>query len=135
MSLLPYTNHRYRYVKDIVVKTSSSVEQVTIEPNGVWSVQSELKEEPTVPRVEANVVDDDDLVFMSNHNTETPIRSSTNFGTPIAASREGSSMPRSASSSKRPIADVIDLTLSDDDEPPQPPTKRLNTGLPSWDHI
>jgi len=35
-------------------------------------------------------------------------------------------MPRSGS--KRPIAEVIDLTLSDDDEPIPPPTKRQNLG-------
>ena len=53
-----------------------------------------------------------------------------NFGTPSLATPKTTASPRQGSvSGKRPAAAVIDLTLSDDDEPAQPPTKRANYGF------
>lgn len=120
------------YVKDILAKTSRSVEQVDIEPSGEWrahGVEEEVKPEPSITPF---AVDDDDLVISEvsfiggDRSTTTPNRSAPFIGTPTtAASRESSTLPRSGSkSNKRPISQVIDLTLSDDDEPAQPPPKR-----------
>jgi E3 SUMO-protein ligase PIAS1 len=87
---------------------------------------------------EASFVDDDDVFIASevtktaNRNTETPSMISASgstpyFGTPAsAASQDGPTAARS--SSKRPAPEVIDLTLSDDDEPPARPVKRANYG-------
>lgn len=129
------------YVKDILVETSGSVEQVTIEPNGVWSVQSNKPEERTPPK-KANFFDDDDLVISgagfvgtSSLSAATPSRPlASSFGTPVRASSSSSSMPRSATSNKR-SAEVIDLTLSDDEEPADHPAKRQNTGTNAWDTV
>lgn len=121
---------RYRYVKDILDNTSRAVEKVDIEPDGQWKAHGEI-EDVVRPesRQEAFELDDDDLVevnFNGNRGTNTPntLAPTPNTPTPgTAASRESSSMPRTGSN-KRSHA-VIDLTLSDDDEPPQPPSKRL----------
>jgi len=125
------------YVKDILAKTSKSQEQVTIEPDGQWHVNSGA-EEAVVDEGhnhEPSYIDDDDDALIvsfaaSGRNLATPNRlAAQRVATPLTGgSREGSSMPRSGS--KRPIAEVIDLTLSDDDEPAPPPAKRQNTGQP-----
>ncbi|KAB5570329.1 PINIT domain-containing protein [Coniochaeta sp. 2T2.1] len=128
------------YVKDILTNTPLSVEQVTIEPDGRWLLPSAQNEQKNQPQAETSFVDDDDLVagnVSSRQSTAaTPNRSAYQFSTPAQeSSREGSSMPpRSTTSSKRPAAEVIDLTLSDDDEPR--PVKRANTnqgnGFNGW---
>ncbi|KAK4115157.1 hypothetical protein N656DRAFT_766425 [Canariomyces notabilis] len=125
------------YARDILSQTSESVEQVTIETDGKWVVPG--RERDVTPKVqEASFVDDDDVFIASevtktaNRNTETPSMLSASgstpyFGTPAsAASQDGPTAARS--SSKRPAPEVIDLTLSDDDEPPARPVKRANYG-------
>lgn len=123
-----------QYVKDILDHTSESTEQVTIEPDGQWRAQASSEPEPKRPRyssgVNASVIDDDDdevvpldsFSVQSARNTLTPNQSL--FGTPASAQGNGSS----SGSRKRP-AEVIDLTLSDDedDEPVRAP-KRQNAG-------
>lgn len=123
-----------QYVKDILDHTSESTEQVTIEPDGQWRAQASSEPEPKRPRyssgVNASVIDDDDdevvpldsFSLQSARNTQTPNQSL--FGTPGSAQGNGSS----SGSRKRP-AEVIDLTLSDDedDEPVRAP-KRQNAG-------
>lgn len=121
-----------RYARQILAQTSDSIEQVTIEPNGEWAVPGAKK--AATPKQDANFVDDDDIVV--SEVTRTAARSTAapsvvsvatpHIGTPTSvASRDTSAAPRS--SNKRPAAEVIDLTLSDDDEPPRP-VKRANHG-------
>ncbi|KAK7737745.1 E3 SUMO-protein ligase pli1 [Cytospora paraplurivora] len=118
------------YVKDILDNTSRNVEKVDIEPDGQWKAHGEVEDviKPESQQ-EAFDVDDDDLVevdFVGNRGTNTPntLAPTPNTPTPgAAASREGSSMPRTGHN-KRPHAEVIDLTLSEDDEPPRS-AKRL----------
>ena len=133
------------YVRDILQNTSESQDQVTIEPNGEWRKEA-TEREPKRPRYStqsAKIEDDDDISIVSDPRTfkidnivpkvenpyATPSQSLFNPATPnstATGSREPSSVPRS-SSSKRP-AEVIDLTLSsDEDEPPARPPKRQNT--------
>lgn len=119
-----------RYVKDILDNTSRNVEKVDIEPDGQWKAHGEVEDVvKSDSQQEAFDVDDDDLVevdFVGNRETNTPntLAPTPNTPTPgTAASREGSSMPRTGQN-KRPHAEVIDLTLSDDDEPPRS-AKRL----------
>ncbi|KAI7787714.1 miz zinc finger protein [Diaporthe eres] len=121
------------YVRDILDRTSRSVEQVDIEPNGQWKAHGSVEEElEPEPEHEALAIDDDDLViseisYVGNRGTNTPntLAPTTSTPTPVtAASREGSSMPRSGGN-KRSHAEVIDLTLSEDEEPPEPPRKKV----------
>ncbi|ORY69539.1 PINIT domain-containing protein [Pseudomassariella vexata] len=117
------------YAKDILDNTSESTEQVTIEPDGQWRKQSTAEPEPKKPRhsgVTASVIDDDDddvvplddFSVISMRNTQTPSRSM--LGTPASMSVNGGPTSANGSSSgtrKRP-AEIIDLTLSDDDDEP-----------------
>jgi E3 SUMO-protein ligase PIAS1 len=122
----------YRYARQILTETFESIEQVTIEPNGEWAVPGAKKE--ATPNHAASYLDDDDLVISEVSRTagrSTPAVSmgstaSPHLATPTSvASRDTSAAPRS--SNKRLAPEVIDLTLSDDDEPPRP-VKRANTG-------
>lgn len=126
------------YVRDILDRTSQNVEQVDIEPNGQWKAHGTVEEEvEPEPQHEALAIDDDDLViseisYVGNRGTNTPntLAPTTNTPTPVtAASREGSSMPRSGGNKRS--HEVIDLTLSEDDEPPEPPRKRVQYGAGS----
>lgn len=121
---------RNRYARQILAQTTDAVEQVTIEPNGEWAVPGAKKE--ATPNHEASYLDDDDIVV-----TKTAGRISTgpaqaaastpHLATPTSvASRDTSAAPRS--SKKRPAPEVIDLTLSDDDDEPPRPVKRSNHG-------
>ncbi|KAI0481666.1 PINIT domain-containing protein [Xylaria cf. heliscus] len=136
------------YARDILERTEASVEQVTIEPNGQWATQSA----EAVPRrsrtsnVNASIdVDDDVSVVTDNpgyingryggtpHAYGTPVR--TFMGTPSTSSREPSGAPRSGGK-KRPAPEVIDLTLSsdEDDTPLTRPLKKQNIGPGSISH-
>jgi len=121
-----------RYVKDILANTSSSVDQVVIEPDGRWTSQAApAKNEPE--EQPEDFFDDDleisEINVLNGRSFETPNRSLPSISTPATAqSREGSTLPRVSSSAKRP-AQVIDLTLSsdEDDEPIARPAKRQHT--------
>lgn len=129
-----------RYAKGILDATPKSVEQVTIEPTGKWIEPGAVKAE--VPdSAEASFVDDDDLyvsevLSAANHDFSTPGGRSTTgasttlIGTPMNGSTGGTpSLARTTNNNnKRPAPEVIDLTLSDDDEPPRP-AKRTNYGM------
>lgn len=119
------------YVEEILGKVRNA-DQVTIQPNGEWS----LEKDPTPPRKNGNHAyddSDDDLIEISdyrdrvaaikNEAAPTPV----SLSTPPLQSRETSTAPRS--SNKR-TAEVVDLTLSDDDEPPRP-AKKVAYNTPS----
>ncbi|KAI1417833.1 zf-MIZ-domain-containing protein [Hypoxylon sp. FL1857] len=122
------------YVLEVLEKTPDSVQQVTIEPDGRWRTKAEDPEpNRSQPAVSSRIDDDDDLSILSDsrgfnngtgaplsgRNTmDTPNRSLLSSGTPNGGARETPTSQRSGN--KRP-AEVIDLTLSDDDEPPAPP--------------
>lgn len=113
------------------------MEQVVVEPDGVWSNPNEaeaIKLGGVTPATE----DDDDLIEISEPENkpvkQEPVPSSVMFERTPAQSRE-TSTPSSAarfSSKKRPSAQVIDLTGSDDDDDssPQPPPKRPALNFP-----
>lgn len=130
-----------RYVKDILKKTSKSVDQVTIQPSGKWELHVRLE-----PTSKSNGVassdDDDDLVEITKSGDCIQMSTPRTYGTPAAvvapSTREASSSsaaPRSqgSTSAKRPIAAVIDLTSSgDEDEEPiarQPKRQYTNSSI------
>ncbi|KAI0879555.1 hypothetical protein GGS24DRAFT_2207 [Hypoxylon argillaceum] len=133
------------YVRNIL-ETSDAVEQVTIEPDGRWTTQTAEAAPKKSRASNANTsvdIDDDISVVTDNHSYSnggyggtphpfsTPSRTFMGGGmTPSSGSREPSSAPRSVSK-KRPAAEVIDLTISsdEDDAPIVRPPKKQNTGL------
>lgn len=124
-------------MEDILQSTSTDLEQVTIEPNGVWHIDK--KEEPE-KRGQASPDSDDDFVEITDLFTPKLKREATSsepqttlLATPVTAKQNGSngtttpSIPRS--SQKRPAPQVVDLTLSDDDDdddlPVRPPKRQV----------
>ncbi|KAK0797230.1 E3 SUMO-protein ligase pli1 [Friedmanniomyces endolithicus] len=140
-----------KYFEDILNQTPKSIEKVDVEPDGKWKVireEDEQQSNGTTNKLRASYDDDfdDDLVEvpdLSYRPTNTlqrewqppPTNLLPPFGvpsyavhTPLPSSREQSFAQSVASSaragSKRPSGAVIDLTLSDDDDPPPRPAKR-----------
>ncbi|KAI0603404.1 PINIT domain-containing protein [Biscogniauxia sp. FL1348] len=133
------------YVKDILENTSSSLEHITIEPDGRWRIQG-AENEPKRSRhsgVSSKIDDDDDISIVSDSQSfsggpkstysgvnaySTPNRSVYSAGTPTGNSREAS-VPKTGNNKR--TAEVIDLTLSSDEEDDEPiirPTKRQYHG-------
>ncbi|KAI1777860.1 zf-MIZ-domain-containing protein [Hypoxylon cercidicola] len=122
------------YVQEVLENTPDSEKKVVIEPDGQWRTETE-EHEPSQPRPavgSSRIDDDDDLSIIGSHGfgsngnggsaggrnaLSTPIRSLVASGTPNGDTRGTPSTQRSGSN-KRP-AEVIDLTLSsdEDDEP------------------
>ncbi|KAL1872781.1 hypothetical protein VTK73DRAFT_1331 [Phialemonium thermophilum] len=126
------------YVKDILLNTSSSTEQVTIEPNGQWSAKKAEKAQSNPEPREASLVEDNDVVetsAISKNPMSTPTRPASSLTTHHDGSGDIYSAQRLGStSSKRPAREVIDLTLSDDEELVHRPAKRQNTSTNGWSH-
>jgi E3 SUMO-protein ligase PIAS1 len=146
-----------KYFEEILETTSKDIEQVTIEPNGQWSVDrdDEDKGKSNHAKGEARAAWDDDFDDDVVEVQDSPPKSHTNgvkheflaaspmgppgfsFNTPPLSSREAS-VARSNASTQRPAGNkraasaVIDLTLDDDDDEEQPPrpAKRQTTGNP-----
>ena len=124
---------------DILKSTGIDVEQVMIEPNGKWAVNSRSDASPRPNGASSGTDEDEDLVEIKNMRVKalkeeaphTPLAMSQ---TPPSSSREPSIASGSirSSNNKRPIGQVIDLTFSDDDEeePPRAAKRQhSNTGL------
>ncbi|KAE8419362.1 PINIT domain-containing protein [Aspergillus pseudocaelatus] len=132
-----------QYVDDILRSTSPDVEQVVMEPDGRWSnpkVDDDSEAGGVTPES-----DDDDLIEIKELGN-TPVKqeslpaASLSLQRTPAQSREPSSTSSVArlSTNKRPAAQVIDLTGSDDDNddnspvrpPKRPALNLLNRPLP-----
>lgn len=123
--------NRSRYVDEILQSTSTETEQVTIEPSGAWAKPDDPGQS-TSPRNSPAANIDNDLIEITDESFP-PLkrepesqRSLFNNVTPTP-SREASSVSSAQrpSSNKRPASQVIDLTLSDEDEEPPRPAKRM----------
>ncbi|KAI1180217.1 hypothetical protein F4777DRAFT_574499 [Nemania sp. FL0916] len=115
------------YVKDIL-RNTDSVEQVTIEPDGQWTTQAAeaapRKSRASTTKASVDIDDDVSVVTDNNygigtfggtpHAYNTPARTFMGGETPSSSSREPSSAPRSTG--KKRAAEVIDLTLSSDED-------------------
>lgn len=114
-----------QYMQDILQRTSSSAEQVTVEPDGRWSVTG------SADTSKSGAADDDDYdsddcieipehrmsgSFVKKETPVTPYSFSTSPPAPSPAANQRSAAKRKS--------EVIDLTLSDEDEPVP---KRQNT--------
>lgn len=127
-----------RYVRDILKNTPRSFDQVTIEPSGAWSTAAKTETPGNDrPSVDFDSDDDDELIelredrvtALKNGGSVSASQPATPaISTPGSSSfyREPSAAPSSIRrpSSKRPASEVVDLTLSDDDEEPVRPVKR-----------
>ncbi|KAF2203440.1 hypothetical protein GQ43DRAFT_265304 [Delitschia confertaspora ATCC 74209] len=117
-----------QYVQEILDSVPKGTEQVTIEPNGKWSQGN--KTENQVSRNSAQSAkeedgSDDDLIEIPDYRVTTIKNESLSTPqsmtrTPPISSRDSSTAPRTGAKRK---SEVIDLTLSDDDEPPRPAKK------------
>lgn len=113
-----------QYVEEILAKVRNA-DQVTISPTGEWS--TEKSPSPT-PKKNGSAIaaddSDDDLIEIPDYRVASikseAVQTPTYLSTPPMPSREPSTAPRSVS--KR-TSEVVDLTLSDDDEPPRPAKK------------
>ncbi|KAF2733489.1 E3 SUMO-protein ligase PIAS1 [Polyplosphaeria fusca] len=126
-----------QYVQDILDSVPKSTDQVTIQPNGEWTT-SQKSDNRTPQRngysQSRDEESDDDIVEIPDYRVSaikseavhTPL-SMTRTPPAPSASRDSSTAPRTGS--KR-ASEVIDLTLSDEDEPPRP-AKKVAYSTPS----
>lgn len=124
---------------NILKSTGTAVEQVIIEPNGKWVVNSKADSSPKPKGASPGTDEDEDLVEIKDMRVaslkeEAPHTPNVMSRTPPSSSREPSIASGSlrSSNNKRPIGQVIDLTFSDDDddEPPRAAKRQHpSTGL------
>lgn len=108
------------YVRDIIANTSSSTDQVTIEPDGRWHTNNIGSTTPA-NNTPGNDTDDDIVEIQDTNPTHA-----VNQGTPATPDLSSASSAAPRPPNKRPISAVVDLTLSDDEEEPVRPPKRQN---------
>ncbi|KAI5868039.1 PINIT domain-containing protein [Durotheca rogersii] len=119
------------YVLDILEHTSDSKTQVTIEPDGQWRKTERADSSQSRSGNSTKIDDDDDLSIVSHGiHTSTPLSRSIPSGGAPSGGYQGTPSASRSGSNKR-SAEVIDLTLSsdEDDEPIIRPLKRQNRGL------
>lgn len=111
-----------QYVEEILAKVKNA-DQVTISPTGEWSTEKAA----SPPRRNGTAVQDDsddDLVEIPDYRVASikseAVQTPSYLSTPPMPSREPSTAPRSG---MKRTSEVVDLTLSDDDEPPRPAKK------------
>lgn len=125
------------YVKDILNNTSRSVDQVTIQPDGKWELHTKI--EPSRKSNGYASSDDDDLVEITESGDSVKVSTPRPYSTPLGSMPQrsygqapSSTAPRGSgsTSTKRPIAAVIDLTSSgdEDDQPLVRAPKRQYSG-------
>ncbi|KFY15163.1 hypothetical protein V492_02182 [Pseudogymnoascus sp. VKM F-4246] len=111
------------YVRDIITNTPRSIDQVTIEPDGKWSINTRTPS-PSRGNQDFDIEGDDDIIeikdskFLSLRNHSTPGTSASTPPTSLYSREPSTAMSAPRPSNKRPASSVIDLTLSDDDEEP-----------------
>lgn len=120
-----------QYVQEILDQVSKTTDQVTIDPNGKWSSANNATQTPKRNGYHDSYNDesDEDLVEIPDYRIRS-IKSEAIYTpqslaqTPSLSSREASSVPRTGNKRK---SEVIDLTLSDEDDEPARPAKKVNS--------
>ena len=138
------------YVQDILKRFPRSIDQVTIEPDGTVK-SGDLKEKVATPTPSTSSqqtpvpwyrrdYDDDDIIEIDVGRRDQRQSDYCSLPTPVSGVPKSSSQSRqpsagvstpSVGSTKRKQPEVVDLTLSSDDEdgePPRRPIKRQSTG-------
>lgn len=119
----------HRYVDDILKTTPKSVDQVTIEPNGVWRQTSE-DDKPSQPRggrASSDDDDDEDLIELSDMPRVASVKNETPgpmMTTPPDSTRSGSTSARPSLTGQKRRAEVIDLSSDEDYDPPRAPKRQ-----------
>jgi len=109
-------------VEDILRQVPPSADSVIVDPTGNWQVPAK---ESVSPPPSENSDNEDDIIVLKEDQPFKPRAVIPDMGVTTPVSRETSTAYPRASSSKRPVSSVIDLTLSDDeDASPLPPPKR-----------
>jgi E3 SUMO-protein ligase PIAS1 len=130
-----------RYVQEILQVTPRSIDTVTIEPNGKWSFNDSRNGNSNGVKRSPEDDDSDDLVEIveagrPSIKTEAPNTPySLNMTPPVPSPGSAVSASVASRGTKRK-SEVIDLTLSDDDEPAAKrpaltPVERVRNGYPS----
>ncbi|KAL7268210.1 E3 SUMO-protein ligase pli1 [Rhizina undulata] len=120
-----------RYFGDILESTPKSVESVVIDVDGRWSVAAQASNTP-MPE-SSDDEDDREIVEISDKQvSKVKQETSPQSASPIPINGEPLPFGDRAGgvSHKRPVSQVIDLTLSDDEEPVRP-AKRIAFHTPS----
>ncbi|KAF4634608.1 hypothetical protein G7Y89_g3509 [Cudoniella acicularis] len=122
------------YVRNILRNVSRSVDQVTIQPDGKWDLHEKKETNSGVKGVASD--DDEDLVEVTKSGNSVRMGTPQTYRTPVGnqlqrsvSSSSGHLRDSSSTSGKRPIAAVIDLTSSgdEDEEPLSRAPKRQQT--------
>ena len=109
------------------------MDQITIEPNGTWSQNAGAVPSPRTSNGRTSSDGEEDLVEIRNLPRLTSVKTEVSreaglMRTPPISSREQStsSAPLPPSSSKRSAGQVVDLTLSsdEDEDPPRGPKRQ-----------
>ncbi|KKZ64984.1 hypothetical protein EMCG_09110 [[Emmonsia] crescens] len=123
-----------QYVDNILKSTPSSLDQVTVDPDGKWHITRD--DDNTMPGGNPSPSTDngdDDLIEIQDSHVVTLKQepSTTPMALQSTLSAQSRELPsiqsasRPTPSNKRPVSQVIDLTISDDeDEEPPRPAKR-----------
>ncbi|MCJ1471214.1 SUMO ligase siz1 [Pseudocyphellaria aurata] len=135
------------YVSDILAKTPKDIDQVTIEPSGIWSQTSELDASLKRNGDQMSCGDDDDLVELKDMPRIAAVKNElTHLPGTVARTSPGSSREQSAASTvapsgngKRSHGQVIEISSDDendeyDDEPLRGPKRQIthSSGLSSF---
>ena len=133
-----------QYVQDILERTSKSTEQITIEPTGEWSEVKPSENDnrgKSQSRAPYDNDSEDDIIEIPDARVDKVKTESTpGFAqqTPPLSSREASisgarpSNSTNSSTATKRSSNIIDLTLSDDDEPPRPAKRQNNSQSTSY---
>ncbi|CAF9943477.1 MAG: SUMO ligase siz1 [Alectoria fallacina] len=122
-----------QYVAEILKSTPMSVDQVTIEPNGRWSQTTGCSPSPRTSNGRNSNDGEEDLVEIRDLPRLASVKLEVSrepgfMRTPPISSREQStsSAPLPPSSIKRSAGQVVDLTLSsdEDEDPPRGPKRQ-----------
>jgi len=110
-----------QYVEELL-HNARDVDQVTIQPNGEWTLEQDTS--PSRNDHATHNDNDEDLVEIPDYRVRSikaeAIPTPVSLSTPPFPSRETSAAPRSGHKRK---SEVVDLTLSDDEEPMRPAKK------------
>jgi len=120
----------YSYVQTILDSTPKSVDSVTVDPDGNWSVATQRSPSADLGPNSDGGGDDEDVIEIQDSRPVRKLDTPSQAGTPN--NRGNSQDTTHQSSNKRPISQVIDLTLSDDEEPRS--AKRHNVSSQTQSH-